>query len=482
MPGLRTLSPGDVGMPVYVPKGACPGDVTRCQITKVKRKKGDAEKCYAEAVFVERLVQSEHAVDVPCKHFGNFRLGGGGCGGCSSMQIPYALQVQLKQAQMDNLFAKFCRDGLVVQEVLECERTLHYRNKMEFSFGRRWYEKGAEPDAKRLEGAGGYEYALGLHAPQRFDKVIKIEECFIQEAVCNLILRHIAERYETFLLEPYDAKLGEGYMRSVMLRTAKNCEGKLEVMVNLVTSPCDVPERLVPLALDVKERFPEVVCVVQNISGLKGTHIIEEGLERLLAGERGYIEQKLCGINFRISSNSFFQTNAEQSQVLYEEVRKAAKLTKEDTLLDLFCGTGTIGLSLSAKAGKVVGFDLSRSAIDDARMNARLNGITNAVFQQGNLEKLSSVVNNADFSEADVIIVDPPRAGLHPGLVRFLAACDTKRIVYVSCNPVSQVRDIGMIQSMVPGKFRMTSVQPVDMFPHTPHIECIVSMERQWRS
>lgn len=267
-----------------------------------------------------------------------------------------------------------------------------------------------------------------------------------------------------------------------MLRTARNYEDKLEVMVNFITSPCDVPGRLVPLALEIKEKFPEVVCVVQNISGVKGTHIIEEGLERLLAGERAFIEQKLCGMKFRISSNSFFQTNAEHSQVLYDEVRKAAKLTKEDILLDLFCGTGTIGLSLSAEAGKIVGFDLSRSAIDDARMNAQVNGITNAVFQEGNLEKLSSAVNRANFAEADVIIVDPPRAGLHPGLVRFLAACDTKRIVYVSCNPVSQARDIGMIQSIVPGKFQITVIQPVDMFPHTPHIECVIVMERQGRS
>lgn len=465
-------------MPIYAPKGSCPGDVTRCQITKVRRKQGDNGRCYAEAIFLERIAESERTVHVPCKHFGNFRLGGRGCGGCTSMQVPYELQLQLKQVQMNNLFAKLCGDGLVVKEVLRCEKTLHYRNKMEFSFGRRWYETGGQPDPEGLQGAGDYEYALGLHAPQRYDKVIRIEECFIQEAVCNSILQYVTERCRLLLLEPYDIKRGEGYMRSVVLRTATNCEGKLEVMVNFVTSPCLVPDRLVPLALEIKNRFPEVVCVVQNITGVRGTFVIEEGLERLLTGERAHLEQRLGGMNFRISSNSFFQTNGEQSQVLYGEVRKAAKLTKDDVLLDLFCGTGTIGLSLAADVGKVIGYDLVHSAINDARVNAKRNGITNAVFEQGNLDKLCSIPTS-DFSKSDVIIVDPPRAGLHPDLVRFLAACDAKRIVYVSCNPTSQERDIGVIQSLAPNKFSITSIQPVDMFPHTPHIECVVAMERR---
>lgn len=491
VPASSGVAEEDVGMPVYAPKGACPGELVRCSITKVRRRSPEkvdpsikhdtpvATRSYAEALFVNSLGPSPEAVQTPCKHFGHFKLGGGGCGGCSSMHVAYTEQMRQKQSQVDNVFAKVgSRHGVGVLSMLGSENTLHYRNKMEFSFGRRWYETNTQPNENGLKGPGDYEYALGLHAPQRFNKIVHIQECHIQNPIGNEILQYIRERSASLLLESYDTIKNVGYLRNVGIRTAENASGKLEVMVNLITSPCDVPDRLVPLGIEIEEKFPSVVCVLQNMSGVRGHHNIELDQERLLAGSRKYIEQSLCGLTFRISANSFFQTNSEQAAVLYDQVRMAAKLTKSDTVLDLFCGTGTIGLALANDSKQVFGIDVVRSAIEDARVNAFANNITNAKFEQGNLEKLDSIMDGVGIPETDVVIVDPPRAGLHPDLVKYIAKCDARTIVYVSCNPVSQVRDLESLEELAKGKFSVSSIQPVDMFPNTPHVECVVSLER----
>lgn len=477
-------------MPVYGPKGACPGDLIRCTIRRIRRRSPDAmdkstrhgtgaaTRSYVEASFVEMLAPSPKSVPVPCAHFGNFKLGGGGCGGCSSMHVPYSVQLAHKQNQMDSIFAKLCSiHNIAVDPILACKETMYYRNKMEFSFGRRWYERDAQIGTGLMNGPGEYEYALGLHAPQRFDKIIQISECHIQQPVGNDILQHIRERSADLLLEPHDTKMDEGYLRNVVIRSAENSRGELELMVNFVTSPCEVPERLKPLALEIMGKFPSVICVMQNIRGVNGEHLIAHDQERLLAGSRQYIEQSLCSLRFRISANSFFQTNSKQAEVLYNEVRTAAKLTSSEVVLDLFCGTGTIGLVLASEAKRVVGVDLIASAITDARVNAAENGITNATFEQGNLDKLNTILEASGLPEPDVIVVDPPRAGLHPDLVQYIANSPAKKIVYVSCNPITQERDIFKVQDSKPGKFSLSNIRPVDMFPNTHHMECICVLE-----
>lgn len=482
----------DIGMPVYAPKGACPGQRIRCAITKVRRRSPEnidpsinhgtpvATRSYAEAVFLNSVASSPQALSVPCKHFGHFKLGGGGCGGCSSMNVAYEEQLSQKQSQMNNVFAKICAKYRVqVLPIIGSESTLYYRNKMEYSFGRRWYEANAQPDEHGgLNGPGDYEYTVGLHVPQRYNKVVQIEDCHIQDPVGSQILNFVRRRSQAMLLEAYDTMKNDGYLRNVGIRTSKNAQGELEVMVNLITSPCDVPKRLVPLATEIVEKFPSVVCVVQNISGVRGHHTLEQDRERLLAGSRMYIEQSLCGLTFRISSNSFFQTNPEQASVLYSEVEKAAKLSKSQTVVDLFCGTGTIALTLAKYAKNVVGIDVIEAAIQDARVNASENNVSNAQFERGNLEILETILDGAGIPETDVIIIDPPRAGLHPDLVKHLSKSDAKRIVYVSCNPVSQVQDLEKLDGHAEGRFHVTRIQPVDMFPNTPHVECVVSLER----
>lgn len=490
VPALENIAGEDVGMPVYGPKGACPGEVVRCAITKVRRRspaKSDpyirhatptVSRSYAEAIFVERLSASPETVPVPCSHFGSPHLGGGGCGGCSSLQVPYDLQLAQKQDQIETIFAKLCALHRVdVKKIRGCEKTLYYRNKMEFSFGRRWYEKDPRKSAVVKKNAGEFEYALGLHAPQRFDKVIQIDECHIQHPLGNEILRYIRERSGDLLLDPYDARMDEGYLRNIAIRSSRNAGGEVEFMVNFITSPCEVSERLKPLADEIVEKFPSVVCVVQNICGVTSQHAIDQERERLQAGTRNYLEQAVCGLTFRISANSFFQTNSEQAEVLYDEVRKAANLDGSETVLDLFCGTGTIGLSLAAEAKQVFGVDVVRAAVDDARTNASLNEIKNASFENGNLDKLKTLLKEKNLPKPDVIVVDPPRAGCHPDLVHYIAKSGARRVVYVSCNPVSQERDLQKLEVSAPGKFVMRRIQPVDMFPHTPHIECVCVLE-----
>lgn len=484
----------DLDLPVYAPKGACPGDIVQCTVSRVRRRHtrpnglpnkhppgaipGEtSSRSYVEALFTRLLTRSEFAHTPVCKHFGNFHLGGGGCGGCSTMHVPYDIQLGEKQAQMDSLFSQISSQHCTgVRPIIPCDTTFNYRNKMEFTFGRRWYVNLKE----KHNNEAVKQFALGLHAPQRFDKVIEISECHIHSEIGNSILDVIRRNAEKMFLEPYDTKMNTGYLRNIGIRTSTNAAGEREIMVNIITSPCEVPERLVPLAEQLMDTFPDVVCVVQNIRGLTGVHVTEEEQERLLRGDRSYIEQTVLGKTFRISANSFFQTNPKQAVVLIDEVRKAVQLTKSDVLLDLFCGTGTIGLCLANDAKHVYGIDIITSAIKDAQVNAESNNIRNTTFIQTDLEKLKAAKKNTNLiPRADVIVCDPPRAGLHPDLIKFLAAARSKRIVYVSCNPMTQVRDIMQLTNLVPGLYRISRIQPVDMFPHTHHIECVTTLDRR---
>lgn len=490
----------DLSLPVYCPKGACPGDVVLCNITRVRRRltrpdgrpispppdgmEGQTSpRSYAEAVYLELRSPSPKSVAPVCAHSGHFKLGGGGCGGCTMLQVPYALQLSEKDQQLRTIYGVLERAGkkLPLQNVLPSQNTLEYRNKMEFTFGQRWLSEatknGSSDPSTDLRNMQGKAVALGLHIPQRFDKVVDISECHIQIPLGNDILNEVRAASAEMLLEPYDPKSGTGYMRNVTIRSATNRQGRQELMVNLITSSCDVPDRLVPLAERLHQRFSDIVCVMQNVRGVRGDHLTEEERERLLIGDRPYIEQVMCGLTFRISANSFFQTNVKQAEILYEHVRKMACLKPTDVILDLFCGTGTIGLSLARHVNSVYGVDITESSIEDALVNAQNNDVYNAHFLKMNLEKLKSF-NDGLLPEADVIVMDPPRAGLHPDLIKFLSKTQARIIIYVSCNPMTQVRDVLKLDSLVPGKFKVAGIQPVDMFPNSHHVETVLSLHR----
>jgi 23S rRNA (uracil1939-C5)-methyltransferase len=385
---------------------------------------------------------------------------------------------------------------------------------MEFSFGRKWHladpkvkkepmlsssgkrrsRKNKSYQATRLDTATPLvaeekeyvnrpetptkrDYALGLHVPARFDRIVEISECHVQEPVGNEILQFIRSRCEDLKLEAYDSVNASGYMRNVGIRSARNAADELEIMVNLMTGLCEVPGRLVPLAEELLSKFPTIVSVVQNMPSVASNVAVDPSLQRLLAGERAYLEQKLCGLSFEISANSFFQTNSYQAEKLYNEARFVAQLKPDDVLLDLFCGTGSIGLTMASHCRKVVGIELVADAVADAKRNAKRNKITNAEFAVGDLLRLKdSPIPLLGKEQPDVIVVDPPRAGLHKDVVKFLSKTMARRIVYVSCNPATQVKDLAYLLELAPGKFAIDCVRPVDMFPHTPHIECIVGI------
>jgi 23S rRNA (uracil-5-)-methyltransferase RumA len=474
---------------------------------------------YAEVLLVERLEVSAEAVEARCRHFGNGRLGGGSCGGCLTMDMAYDSQLREKQVQVEGLFEGVAAE---VAQILPCERVFGYRNKMEFSYGRKWFvaspgeggEGGGDgvgvPERKepmcavesgvgvveksKKAGKGGRtprvvappvprsestrKYALGMHAPGRYDRVVEINECHLQEAVGNEILERVRRRCADLGFLAYDAVDQSGLVRNVAIRTAHNAKGELEVMVNLQTSPCEVPQRLKPLAEELVGRFPQVKVVVQNMPATADNNNMDPSLQRLLAGERTYIEQQLCGLTFEISANSFFQTNPWQAEALYAEARRVADLRPDDVVLDLFCGTGTIGLSMARFCGKVIGYEIVGEAVADAVRNAKRNCIKNVRFIEGNLDRAKDlpVETICGESAVDVIVLDPPRSGIGPKLTKELARTSARRIVYISCNPVTCARDLAYLEELAPGRFEVEGVVPVDMFPHTPHIEVVTSI------
>lgn len=416
-------------------------------------------RTYADALYNQLVKRSESAAEVPCKHFGHFKLGGGGCGGCPSMHLPYQMQVQEKQRQVQTLYAGV---DVEVREIVQCEDVWRFRNKMEFSLGRRWLTN--EDRGKDID-----PFAIGMHVPGMYDRIIEISDCHIQPGIANDILQYIRE----WGVEPYDPRKKNGYLRNVAIRSSTNASDETEVLVNFITSPCDVPDRLKSLSEAIIQSFPCVVGIVQNQATANSDYTIDYPQQRLLAG-RAYLQHQMGDLTFFISPNSFFQTNSKQAYILYQQVLAAAKLSKSDDVIDLFCGTGTISLFLARYAHSVLGVDIVEDAIEDAKRNASVNEIGNVSFQVGDLEKVKKGFPE-EWQQANVIVVDPPRAGLHPDLTKLLGKWQGTRLVYVSCNVTTQIRDIDMLSSE---GWKVVRVQPVDMFPHTPHVECVTTMER----
>ncbi|KAK4534050.1 hypothetical protein CDCA_CDCA01G0075 [Cyanidium caldarium] len=511
---------------------AIPGERVRVRVVSRRRN-------FAEAVVVERLEPSSpFAVAPRCRHFLE------GCGGCTFQNLLYAKQLEEKESQVraiyQGLFQRLsagdarAATAAALEQVrfepivgaTELSEVYGYRNKMEFTFGpRRWIpantvreESPSDHGDHQPEAPAPTDFALGLHAPRRYDKVLAIEDCALQGDVANEILRFVERRcrQRVACLPPYDNAAHTGFLRNLVIRSAVNAAGERELMVNVVTSPPDGPhedEALRQLADEVWEAFAEsgrgLVCVLQNITTTKSGVAVGEREVRL-KGSRSALEQALRPLRwvapaylrnmpperlqqhtvlYRISANSFFQPNPVQSEKLLARILEATGLletassNRQTFVVDLFCGTGSISLCVAAFAARVLGLELSESAVADARANAERNRIVNAEFAVANLdhETLWKAVQTASISQAvDVLVVDPPRAGMNPRQVRAIveapAAVRPRRIVYVSCNPATQVRDLEM---MLAGDspYRLRSVAPVDQFPHTPHMEAVAMLE-----
>lgn len=557
---------------VVLVHAAIPGESVRARI--VRRKSN-----YAEAVVVERLdPPSPYATAPLCRHFLE------GCGGCKFQNLAYAKQLAEKEEQVRSLYRSLFRrleaEDIASETSVEFLPTLGatnpdglyaYRNKMEFTFGTRSWRPNVTTSLSRQDAAtdmneaGPQEavrplgtrtearalrlerledstsgFALGLHAPRRYDKVLCIEDCALQLDLANEILRFVERRCRPLarsMLPPYDPVDHTGFLRNLVIRTAHDQQNKTQVMVNLVTCPPTNPQQqaaLVEIAAALWKAFGEtnrgLVCVLQNITSNRSGVAIGE-TQRRLAGERDTIEQALRplrhldrqryptadaslwsadGVRFRISANSFFQTNPSQAERLmavilegsgllerYQSVRQNSqsllnqaltsdhdeiRMTPSALVVDLFCGTGTIALCLARFAEQVLGLELVASAVEDARANAQINDISNAVFEVANLDKedlwqtILRRMPAARDRPIDVLVMDPPRAGVHPRQLKAIAGAPPlsrpRRIVYVSCNPATQTRDLEMLLRSAPW-YALTRIALVDQFPHTPHIETV---------
>jgi 23S rRNA (uracil1939-C5)-methyltransferase len=426
------------GYVVFVP-GGLPGDRLQVRLVQARARFGRG--------VIEGVEQpSPQRVEAPCPYFGR-------CGGCRLQHMAYPAQVAFKSKQVvDALERLGGLKGIEVRPTIGAEETFGYRNKMEFTVAR-------SPKAPLL---------VGLHEADRYDSVLDIERCLLQSDRMNALLDEARGFFADRGLTVYEQDTGEGLLRFLMLREGRHTG---ELMTNVVTSAPAVSE-LAPLVQRLQARDPGTTSVVMNVNPKKAS--VAVGVEEHLLGGRDHIRERVAGLTFQVSASSFFQTNTRQAERLFDLVVESAGLTGTETVYDLYSGTGAISLLLARRARWVYGIEVAQAAVDDAGVNAAANAITNCTFVCGEVRfVLPSLI--AKGVTAEVVVADPPRAGFHPKALRALITLGARRIVYVSCNPTTLARDLG---ELARGGYRLEWVQPVDMFPHTPHIEAVARLER----
>lgn len=426
---------------------AVPGDHVAARITRRK-------KNFFEAKIIEVLDPSPHRIHAPCPYSGY-------CGGCTWQFIVYDKQLEYKQGFVEDSLRHIGKVGhFHMHEIVPSPHVFEYRNKMEFSFSDR---KWLLPEEQDKEGAQA-GVALGLHIPGSFYKVLDIQGCMLQEDKGNEILRAVRRYVKESGIPVYGLKSHQGFWRYLMLRHSYR---RNEWMVNIVTGRQNDPP-VQSLASILREGFPEIVSIVNNINTRRGGTAIGER-EVLVAGDRA-IRDAIGSCTYEISANSFFQTNTPLSQKLYQAVATFASLTGKETVVDLYCGIGTISIYLAPQARRVIGMDISDSAIADAGRNCRLNGVDNCDFLCGDAKTLLTHFS----TRPDVLVTDPPRTGMHTKALEQIVHLSPERIIYVSCNPATLARDIELLKEY----YTLKEVQPIDLFPHTFHIESVALLER----
>jgi 23S rRNA (uracil1939-C5)-methyltransferase len=465
--------------------GAVPGDVVDVLLVKNK-------KDWAEGRTVEIKEYSKERVTPFCKHFGI-------CGGCKWQMLPYEKQLLYKQQEVEQNLRRIGKTDLPeILPIIGATDTIHYRNKLEFTFSNKRYllpEEIASLKSPPMEGTleesanlkevsnndilkalpregFGEAGALGFHVPRIFDKVIDIEECYLMNDVNNLIRNSIRSFALENKLSFYDIKQHTGWLRNIIIRYTTTGELMVNVCLNY-----DAEEDRKKLFDHLLKTVPAITTLLYTINP-KWNDSIYDLTPQVYFG-KGYAIEKLStgpggeDYKFKISPKSFFQTNTKQAEKLYNVTREFAALTGKEIVYDLYCGTGSIGLFVSKEAKKIIGVEVIEEAITDAKENAALNNITHAEFFAGDVIKICNDDFFAAHGKPDVIITDPPRAGMHEKLVTKLLEIAAPKIVYVSCNTATQARDIGLLSE----KYNVEKIQPVDMFPHTHHIECVVLLK-----
>ncbi len=437
---------------------AVPGDVVDIQVFKKKRN-------YVEGRAIKFHKYSEKRVEPFCEHFGT-------CGGCKWQFLSYEDQLGYKAKQVKDNLERLAKIELPEFEpILGAPQTKYYRNKLEYTFSnKRWFTESEIATEENLD-----EDGLGFHVPGRFDKVLDINHCYLQADPSNAIRLAVKAYAKENNLSFFDIRDQNGLLRNLIIRTSST--GELMVIVVFYQEEKENREGLLN---HLKNKFPEISSLQYVINGKANDTIGDQ--EVLTFSGKDHILEKMTDysdnskdISFKIGPKSFYQTNSEQAENLYKIAADFAKIDKNDTVYDLYTGTGTIANYIAKQAKKVVGIEYVPEAIEDAHYNSKMNGISNCSFYAGDMKDVLTADFVAKNGQADVIITDPPRAGMHPSVIERMLEMNPKRIVYVSCNPATQARDLQLLDVA----YKVTKVQAVDMFPHTHHIENVVALERK---
>ena len=436
---------------VFVPQ-VVPGDVVNVQVNKMR-------KNYMEGFVTKLVTPSPLRVPAICEHFGV-------CGGCKWQHLPYDLQLQYKHKQVVDQLTRIGKVEIPsISPIVGSEKIFFYRNKLEYTFSsKRWITNEEVASGAEIEQPN----ALGFHIPGMFDKVLDIRKCHLQADPSNAIRLAIRDFALANGYTFFDIRNQEGLMRNIVIRTSTTGE----VMVIVVFYYEDTDKR-VALLNHIKEAFPEVTSL-QYIINTKGNDSITDQEVVLFAGKDHIIEE-MEGLKFKVGPKSFYQTNSEQAYKLYSITREFAGLTGNEVVYDLYTGTGTIANFVASKAKKVIGVEYVPEAIEDAKVNSEINGIANTTFYAGDMKDVLNDGFIAENGRPDVVILDPPRAGIHEDVAKTILRAKPSRIVYVSCNPATQARDLALLSE----EYEVKKVQPVDMFPHTHHVENVVMMDKR---
>jgi len=444
------------GKVVFI-EGAVPGDIVDVRLSKSK-------KDWAEGKAIHFIQYSKDRVDPFCKHFGV-------CGGCKWQMLPYEKQLQYKQQEVADQMKRIGK--IILPEMppaIGSAATIAYRNKLEFTFSSKKYYTQEEIDSMPMHADGPRGLpsipALGFHVPGSFDKVIDIEECHLQASLNNQIRNKVRDYALKHGISFYDIRQHTGLLRNLMIRLCTTGD----TMVNLVFGEFD--HQVLEGTMEfIKNQFPQITSLYYTINKKMNDSLHDQ--QPVLYHGNGYAIEQLGNFKFKVGPKSFFQTNTNQAEVLYSVAKQFAELKGHETLYDLYCGTGSIGIFLSDQVEKVIGVEMIEEAINDAQDNAALNGILNTRFFVGDVAAVCTDDFFQEHGRPDVIITDPPRVGMHEKLVKQILFMEAPIVVYVSCNPSTQARDLQLLSE----KYEVTAIQTVDMFPHTHHIENVVQLK-----
>lgn len=441
------------GIVVFV-EGALPGERVLARMRSKKKK-------FWEAETIQLLLPSANRIEAPCAHFGI-------CGGCKWQHLSYPEQLHWKRQHVIDAFERIGHIAVgEVHETVACERSYGYRNKMEFSFGASaWLTREEIDSGEQFDMA----FALGLHVPGRFDKVRNLDYCWIQNDYANTLLKNAHALSLQFGIRAYHSRSHEGFARNVVLRSSATT-GSIMACLITTTPKVQVEHDFIAAWMDSYVGLPEGSSVLHAINDTWSP--VANGTVTQQMGP-GYLEETSHGISYRISMFSFFQTNTFQLPKLVGIAIDAAELTGNETVWDLYCGTGTLTLPAARRAAHVVGVEFSASSIADAHANATRNNIANVELHAMDLHIPAAIRALKELAHPDVIIIDPPRGGMHSTLAQHILSVGPKRIVYVSCNPATQARDCALLSE----RYAVVRATPVDMFPQTYHVECVAVLER----